>query len=321
MPALKTTEQFIKEAQEIHGNEYNYSLVKYTGTHNKVILICPKHGEFLSRPNDHIKKSAGCPHCAGKAPSTLEDFLEKAATIHGNKYDYSKVVYSGVHNPVTIICPTHGAFDMRPVSHTSQKQGCKLCGMKCAGVRRRKGYAQFVLDAKAVHGDLYDYSEVDYVTNKTKVKIRCLTHGFFEQTPTCHIYNKQGCPECWNERRPPGVGGYTDGWFDKNPEHKNTPAILYIIHMVCSTDNFIKIGITRNTIKQRYNRTHSGDKYLTKDILGVKSIPLYDAFKLEQKILHEMKEFQYFPNYVFDGKTECLKYNEYVIEKLMDYLE
>jgi len=38
------------------------------------------------------------------------DFIQKSVSIHGNKYDYSKVKYSGSHTPVEIICPIHGSF-------------------------------------------------------------------------------------------------------------------------------------------------------------------------------------------------------------------
>ena len=40
----KTTEQFVKEAQKIHGNKYDYSNVKYNGNHNKVHIIWSLNG-------------------------------------------------------------------------------------------------------------------------------------------------------------------------------------------------------------------------------------------------------------------------------------
>ena len=55
---------------------------------------------------------------------------------------------------------------------------------------------EFIKKAKAVHGDKYDYSLVDYKNNKTKVKIICPIHGIFEQTPANHIFKKSGCPKC-----------------------------------------------------------------------------------------------------------------------------
>lgn len=60
----KTTEEFIKEAQEIHGNKYDYSKTIY-GKSNKdpVEIICPIHGSFWQTPVHHINSKCGCPKC------------------------------------------------------------------------------------------------------------------------------------------------------------------------------------------------------------------------------------------------------------------
>lgn len=51
---------------------------------------------------------------------------------------------------------------------------------------------------KKIHGDLYDYSLVQYINDSTKVKIICKEHGIFEQQVACHKRQKQGCPKCRN---------------------------------------------------------------------------------------------------------------------------
>jgi len=58
----KTTEQFINDAKEVHGDKYDYSKVEYIKAKSKVIIICPKHGEFLQMPNGHLS-GQGCPKC------------------------------------------------------------------------------------------------------------------------------------------------------------------------------------------------------------------------------------------------------------------
>ena len=55
---------------------------------------------------------------------------------------------------------------------------------------------KFITNSKVVHGTKYDYSLVDYVNAKTKVKIKCNNHGIFEQTPDNHLRKKCGCPKC-----------------------------------------------------------------------------------------------------------------------------
>ncbi|WP_336686507.1 hypothetical protein [Chryseobacterium bernardetii] len=59
--------------------------------------------------------------------TTLEDFLRRSKEIHGNKYDYSKVVYKTTESRVIIICPEHGEFDMRPRAHYAENRGCPKC--------------------------------------------------------------------------------------------------------------------------------------------------------------------------------------------------
>jgi len=58
----KTTEEFIKDAEEIHGNRYNYSLVNYIGANDKIKIICPDHGIFKQKAANHTQ-GQGCPNC------------------------------------------------------------------------------------------------------------------------------------------------------------------------------------------------------------------------------------------------------------------
>ena len=118
------TNEWIKEARKVHGDTYDYSKVKYVDANTKVCIICPIHGEFYVRPINHLRGS-GCPKCVGKNKTT-EDFINESVAIHGEKYDYSKVVYKGAYIPVCIICPIHGEFWQTPHSHLSGC-GCQIC--------------------------------------------------------------------------------------------------------------------------------------------------------------------------------------------------
>ena len=59
---------------------------------------------------------------------------------------------------------------------------------------------QFIIDAKKIHNNKYDYSLVDYINNKSKVKIICPTHGEFEQIPYSHLRGS-GCPKCKGDKQ------------------------------------------------------------------------------------------------------------------------
>jgi len=55
--------------------------------------------------------------------------------------------------------------------------------------------SEFIRKSKKIHGNKYDYSQVNYTTERTKVSIRCLIHGVFNQTPVNHLQG-QNCPIC-----------------------------------------------------------------------------------------------------------------------------
>ena len=57
------TKNFIEKAKEIHGDKYDYSKVNYINSQTKVCIICPKHGEFWQRPNNHLN-GWGCSKCS-----------------------------------------------------------------------------------------------------------------------------------------------------------------------------------------------------------------------------------------------------------------
>lgn len=194
-----TTEEFIEKAQQVHGDKYDYSKVKYENAFKKVVIICPKHGEFLQDPSNHLQ-GKGCPKCAIEKNSFArlklkQEFVEQANKIHNNQYDYSKVEYKGANKPVCIICPKHGEFWQKPTNH--------LKGHKCS--KCQKVYSltkdEFLQKAREIHGNIYDYSKINYTSNyNSKVEIICPKHGSFYQRRLLHLQGC-GCFQCASEKR------------------------------------------------------------------------------------------------------------------------
>ena len=120
----KTTDDFIKEAKEVHGNKYDYSLVEYIDSKTKVNIICSQHGEFMQLPYAHIF-GQGCPKCIG-LHKTTDDFIKEAKEVHGNKYDYSNTDYQTSKEKIKIICDRHGEFKQTPNMHL-RGNGCPIC--------------------------------------------------------------------------------------------------------------------------------------------------------------------------------------------------
>ncbi len=130
---------------------------------------------------------------------TTEEFISRARRVHGNKYGYALVEYSGIFTPVKIICREHGEFEQKPIQHLGG-HGCQTCGRLVAANARHLDTEQFIAKAKRVHGDKYDYSLVSYERNKLPVKIVCPAHGEFEQKPYSHL-SGDGCRKCADDRR------------------------------------------------------------------------------------------------------------------------
>ena len=233
----KTTEQFIKNAIKVHGDKYDYSKVEYVNNHTNVIIICKEHEKFKQTPTNHLS-GKGCIKCANKIngnkkTKTTDKFIKEAITIHGDKYDYSKVEYVNNHTNVIIICKHHGDFKQSPNNHLSGA-GCKLCANKVNGNKKTKTTEQFIKNAIKVHGDKYDYSKVEYVNNHTNVIIICKEHEKFKQTPTNHLSGK-GCIKCANK-----ING-----------NKKTK----------TTDKFIKEAITIHGNTYNYSKVEYVNRY------------------------------------------------------------
>ena len=113
---IKTVPQLVEEATKIHGDKYDYTRIQSFGTLKAYVpIVCPDHGLFKQQVFLHLH-GRGCKHCAlslGNRRYTLETFIEAAQAIFGNTYDYSKVVYTGGHDHVTIICAEHGDSSRR----------------------------------------------------------------------------------------------------------------------------------------------------------------------------------------------------------------
>ena len=123
---------------------------------------------------------------------TKEQFIKKAKLVHGNDYDYNFVEYKNNKTKVKIKCNTcKNIFEQRPNNHLNG-QNCPFCfGSK------KLTTEQFIEKAKQIHGNKYDYSLVDYINSKTKVKIKCNNCGnIFEQIPDVHTNSRHGCTFC-----------------------------------------------------------------------------------------------------------------------------
>lgn len=122
----KTLFQFLEKANETHNFRYDYSKVVYENARLKVSIICPVHGVFEQRATDHLS-GAGCNQCVvDNCKVDLKDLINRFLSVHGDKYNYSKMKYVNIFTPIIIKCKKHGNFKQAPADHQRGK-GCSKC--------------------------------------------------------------------------------------------------------------------------------------------------------------------------------------------------
>ncbi len=195
-----TPEQFITKARGLH-TSYNYSKTVYHRQTDSIIVICPEHGEFNVVAKQHVRTvgTVGCPVCGkekqGKTRLTTNEFIEKANTVHNNKYDYSKSVYVLSALKLTVTCPMHGDWEVKANNHLNGR-GCPDCGTESMANKQKLSTSEFIKRSKKVWGNKFNYDNTEYRDSSKHVIIICPEHGEFSQLPQSHLDNKEGCSEC-----------------------------------------------------------------------------------------------------------------------------
>lgn len=163
----------------------------YVNRKHLMTATCQIHGNFQMQAGSFLN-TVTCPEC--DLEKRKQEFIQKAKDVHGDKYDYSKVIYKTNKIPVEIICPIHGSFMQAPGDH-KKGYGCSKCSKKYKPTSE-----EWIERAKQVHPQ-YDYSRVVYKDNKTPVEIICKEHGSFFPCPNNFLKSPIGCPKCNDIRK------------------------------------------------------------------------------------------------------------------------
>ena len=205
------TSCFIEKAIKVHGDKYDYSLVNYVDNKTKVKIICPIHGVFEQQPNDHTSHKNGCRKCSQeiqkqKVSKTTEEVIQKFKRQYGDKYDYSKFEYNGVHNKSIVICNLHGEFSISANSH-HQGVECNKCKRLQTKIKKGQTFYKSLISeddffqrANEKHKGKYDYTDTKYIDYNSYIEFRCKKHDCkIQQIAKSHLYNKGGCKMCKKE--------------------------------------------------------------------------------------------------------------------------
>lgn len=123
---------FLIEAHKKH-RHVTYYEEDWKGIDTHTRMHCDFHGEFARKPYEHLKSNFSCPRCRYDAPSkkrlSKEEYVEKANVANDYRYDYSRTIYTGLTEIITILCNDHGEFQRRANKHLLGR-GCPKCKLE-----------------------------------------------------------------------------------------------------------------------------------------------------------------------------------------------
>lgn len=178
-----TTEEFIKRANNCHGNKYLYSKTEYKGALTKLKITCPIHGDFEQTPSNHLA-GRGCPECGkleantkkkgrkGHTPS--KETLEKLRRPRGSKARTETVQMYQKGMSVKDIALKRNVTEAT-VRTLLNRAGVSF-GEKNAEQDRLTRANKFVVEAIDRHGDRFQYDLKSYKGYHHKMSITCPIH-------------------------------------------------------------------------------------------------------------------------------------------------
>lgn len=193
----KEAEEHLAEIRALHPN-YDFSQSVYVNSKTKMAVRCPEHGVFHTTPNA-LKLEQGCPKCGDTRGGvvrrmSVEQAKALAAAAHGDRYEYDWSTFKKSTEPMRMICKEHGEFWQKMDFHRTGV-GCTACGYERAKQVNRVPWKDWLVQARRVHGDKYQYDETTYTHSKADLRMICPEHGEFWQRPNNHT-NGAGCPRC-----------------------------------------------------------------------------------------------------------------------------
>lgn len=213
---------------------------------------------------------------------TNEEVIRRCKEKHGDKYLYDRVNYINDETNILIGCKIHGYFWQNARNHYKLGCGCPVC----AG-NMKETNDSFIAKAQKVHGCFYDYSQVKYVDNKTKVVIICPYHGVFEQSPNKHLFG-YGCRKCAVEKRQQTM---LKKYGAKHALQSNEilSRMKSTVKSKYGTDNVMKVEFIKCLVDKVKIHNGSYGRSSTEDILYSKLVDLFGT----ECVIRQYKDSRY----------------------------
>lgn len=268
--------------------------LKDTSIKNQRILVKDSYG-LLSVNGHGLLKTA--PPNIKTAIFPSQYFLNKYRERFGwnDNLDFSKFEYKGASKYCNVICKFHGEFQTKP-NWLLNGQRCSECfNEKRKGGLISSNLDEFISKMKGKNLPLYDYSNSNYISAKSKMEIVCKYHGTFQQTPNDQL-SGYGCPTC---------GNILSAYNCKTVRgSKKIMSGIYL--MKFDKEGLFKIGISKNGNNRRCGEIKSDcNGYYSPSILYYTKMTLFNAATLENILHKKYKHLSQVPKIPFAGQTEC----------------
>jgi phage FluMu protein Com len=206
---IMDTDEFVRRSRELHGDKYGYDEAVYVGQRTKVKIFCLAcQKSFEQFPRKHYAQGEGCWDCgvAKRAKTqtlTFEQFVSCAKKKHGSRYEYDRTTYVKAKDKLTIRCRGCGdVFEQQGNAHL-QGSGCPRCSSLQAHAKQSYGGAGFIVRARLIHGDKFEYlgcADVNW-TQKSTVTWRCRDCGLIRDQLVLNHLAGNGCARCSKQER------------------------------------------------------------------------------------------------------------------------
>jgi hypothetical protein len=279
-------------------NTVTLSFDGFKGQNFDANFKCAKHGNFNRKPIQSLLTRHPCIYCLKDLPNSSNTLsasqISKRVEKLDGKFEIQSIEGEGKLAKIKILClenKSHNPLNSTTLENLYGKSfACPKCAHE-AGQPKRTESIRKLQDTKRVergeewrlaaikfHGHKYDYSKSNYIDAHTEVLIGCPVHGFFSQIAATHL--SAGCRLCADEEL---KGRYTETYFERYPEEKIVPALLYHIKFSLFGKCYFKVGITKTSVQKRFSA--ASGKGVVYKIIKTTNLHLYEAFWREQKIL------------------------------------
>lgn len=137
--ALNKTDYFLFKLRDKFQDIDNYcdfSKFNYIKSLEYVTITCKKHGDIKTKPNWLMNTGMNCIECCNEEKKkpllTTDQYVANVKKKHGDRYDYSRTIFKGSREIVTVDCRDHGSFDIIAYYHHNGN-GCPKCGLISGG--------------------------------------------------------------------------------------------------------------------------------------------------------------------------------------------